>query len=266
MKVTPLDPAKKYTILFTGNSFTYFYDLPHIFTSYAAALGYDFEAVSHTRGGAELTELADANAETGCDIDASLRDRPFDFVVMQEMSTKPAGDPAGFFEGVRGLYEKIKKNGAKPVMYATWGREDGHETLAEFGWTHESMTWKLAASYHAIADEIGASVADVGVAFNIVYRSHPELLPFIHDGSSHPSEAGSCLAAMTLVARITGADMLDIPDSFAPRGADSAHAGFEANGFTVPEFDILRRAAHDAVFGDHPIPDEYRIDAVGMTD
>lgn len=259
MKVTPLDPAKKYTVLFCGNSFTYFYDLPHIFMNYAAAIGYDFEAVSHTRGGAELTELADADAETGRDIDATLKSRPFDYVVMQEMSTKPAESPEGFFDGVTGLYEKIKKNGASPVMYATWGREDGHETLAGYGWTHESMMWKLAASYHAAADAIGASVADVGIAFNYVYRNHPDLLPFIHDGSSHPSEAGSCLAAMTILARITGRDPRDIPDDYAARGADSAHVGFAFEGFAKEEFAILREAAYYAVFAEHTIPDEYRI-------
>ena len=194
-------------ILFIGNSYTYFNQMPEVlFTEILRSVGHTEDSVtSITEGGRYL----DGAGETSDRIDAALAENSYDYVVIQEQSVCPAADPERFWEASRALTEKIYMNGAKPVFYCTWGRRDTSPTLAERGWTHESMTQMLAESYTKIAEETGAEIAFVGPAFTEVYRNHPEIELYDPD-STHPSAAGSYLAALVIYAVIYGADPVQV--------------------------------------------------------
>ena len=68
-------------ILMLGNSFTYFNDMPKLL---AAITGE--EVVSHTRGGAFLSEQLNAETEMGAKTLKALSEEKWDYVVMQEQS------------------------------------------------------------------------------------------------------------------------------------------------------------------------------------
>ena len=59
----------------------------------------------------------------------------------------------------------IKATGAEPIFYATWSRKAGSSILSDYGWTTEDMTWRLAAAYTAIANELDVRVAYAGLGF-----------------------------------------------------------------------------------------------------
>ena len=76
----------------------------------------------------------------------------------------------------------------------TWARRD-----------HPDMTDGLAKAYRDLGAELKAPVAPVGIAFAEAHRRLHSLDLHIYDGS-HPTAAGSYLAAAVIYATITGRD------------------------------------------------------------
>ncbi len=242
-------PAENYQILFIGNSYTYYNNMPEsIFLRILRAAGMNGRITAITKGGWYLIDSADPADEVGSQVENMLAARDFDYVILQEQSTCPALSPGKFYEGVRILAEKLRADGATPILYGTWGRKEGHSVLAENGWTNETMTWKIAAGYEAIGAELDIDVAYAGLAFYDVYTHHSEIELYDAD-KTHPSPAGSYLAAMTLFATITGVD----PTTVDYDGdLDSETAA------------ILREAARKAVFETPEIPAEYKTSSEGV--
>ena len=196
-----------YNILFIGNSYTYFNDMPTaMFKKIAEAAGYDVNVTSITKGGWTLGKHADANDECGGAVDAALANNKYDYVVIQEQSLRPAVSPELFFEGVRALVKKIRANGAVPLLYSTWGRKEGSAKLTELSLTNKTMTEKIADASRSIANELDIAVAYVGLAFYDVCNTNP-CIELYNADMSHPSESGSFLAALTIFSKMFDFDV-----------------------------------------------------------
>ena len=187
-------------ILFIGNSYTYFSDLPSLFADLCRANGHDVRVDSVTAGGRELHECltefySDLNVgdPLGKKISELLAEVEYDVLILQEQSCLPYHNPELFFAGAVGLSSII---GAwRTIMYATWGRMDGSEDLDYFGWTRESMTKGLYDSYCRAAKLVHGEVSPVGLCFAKAVETTPEIDLYDPD-KSHPSYAGSCVAAL----------------------------------------------------------------------
>ena len=179
-------------ILFIGNSYTYFYDLPKLFENVCKENGVDVETDSVTCGGYTLEQFASDDDEHGRRAKELLSNEKYDYVVLLEQSSRPAEDTEKFCSSAKELVSLIRKNGAKPVFYETWGRADWSEDLPYFGWTHEQMQEKLKAAYEKAAKENDAIIVYAGERIHEAYRRGEEV--FDKDGS-HPSPAGSEIAA-----------------------------------------------------------------------
>ncbi len=246
----PAPEKKTYNILFIGNSYTYYSDMPEkLFDPIARSADVKFKVSSLTRGGWYLIDTANPEDELGKLVDAALKNNKYDYVVLQEQSTCPAQLPGKFYDGVRKLVEKIRENGATPILYSTWGRKTGSATLPSLGWTHESMTWKIGAAYEAIANELEIDVAHVGFAFHDVYTNNSDLTNIYADDLTHPSYSGSYLAALTLFAKITETDPTNV----------TFNGTLDANIASV-----LKQAAKKAVFETPEIPEEYKTKSEGI--
>ena len=208
-----LEKNRQYSILFIGNSYTYYNDMPQVFFSAAAnAAGYDRVMVKAvTKGGYYLEAHADENDEIGALVAQALGEQQYDYVVLQEQSVLPAADPERFFRAARSITRKVRKNGAKLVFYCTWGRKTGHPVLSEINMNHDSMTLALKASYTAIAKEQDGLVAHVGSAFHEIYTTYGDTIDVYHTDFTHPSQIGSYLAALTIFGTIVGVDPRTIP-------------------------------------------------------
>ncbi len=174
-------------ILFIGNSFTYYNDMPSILSG---MLGDGHEVKSITKGGYYLSRhLDEDDALEGLAI-KTLTEWDYDFAVLQEQSFCPIGDRERFERGVLGLSRYIRA-GAKPVMYATWAYRDGSEKLKKTGVSYEDMRDKLHSAYYEVGEKIGADTLPVG---NLMYRMiklHPEVDFLNEKDDFHPSLAGS---------------------------------------------------------------------------
>ena len=188
-------------ILFIGNSYTYFSDLPALFASLCAANGQDVRVDSVTCGGRRLHENLNAfcndfnpDDEYSKRISELVEENEYDVLFLQEQSCLPILNPQMFLAGVVGLSTVI---GAwRTVLYATWGRADGSDTLTHYGWTREGMTEGLYNAYCQAAQISHAEVSPVGLCFAALVESHPEIDLYDPD-KSHPSYAGTCVAALS---------------------------------------------------------------------
>ena len=188
-------------ILFIGNSYTYFSDLPALFASLCAVNGHDVRVDSVTCGGRRLHENLNAfcndfnpDDEYSKKISELVEETEYDVLFLQEQSCLPIVEPQMFLAGVVGLSTVI---GAwRTILYATWGRADGSDTLAHYGWTREGMTEGLYDAYCQAAMIAHAEVSPVGLCFASLVESHPEIDLYDPD-KSHPSYAGTCVAALS---------------------------------------------------------------------
>lgn len=192
--------AKKLQVLFVGNSYTYYYDMPQtFFTDMAAKVGYDAEVTSITAGGYFLSQYVDPDDAEGQRLRAVISGKRFDCVVLQEQSTNAIEDEERFFFGVQQLMELIDAD--RYILYATWGRNDGSKDLVKLGLTRQEMTEKLSAAYGKAAKRYGAEVAEVGKAFWEYSLTHDKDELYNPD-MSHPSALGSEIAARVILEQV----------------------------------------------------------------
>ena len=239
------------TVLFIGNSLTYYNDMPtEIFEAMAEDAGYKVKVFRITKGSHKLSKFAQPLDEYGGKVDSALaKENKYDYVVLQEYSPIPvSGDVDQFYTAVRNLSDRIRSAGATPILYSTWGYKTGHSSLKDYGGTTEAMTWKLAAAYRAIGYELGIDVAYAGLAFHDVYSKY-SMLELYNEDLYHPSYAGSYLAAATLFATIFDED----PTTLTFTGTlEERHA------------EVLLEAARAAVFETPEIPREYKVSSMGI--
>jgi hypothetical protein len=188
-------------VLFIGDSYIYVNNVADMLKGIAAGLpdGPAIEVAMAADGGKPLGwHLANGPARM------LLGERQWDWVVLQEHSLLGGyvidGEPRMmppriFHSSARELLKIIRDRNpnAKPLFFMTWARR-GRETQEES---------TLTNAYLDIGAELSIPVSRIGVAFEEVKRTHPDIDLFARDGG-HPSPAGTYLAAAMLYASITG--------------------------------------------------------------
>ena len=193
--------GKPINVLFVGNSYTYYNQMPEdAFASFAREAGYEVSVTSVTHGGYRLSQFADPENEEGKRLRETIDGVHYDFAVLQEQSVTPIKNEEEFFAGVSGLMNLISADNF--ILYATWGRNDESPTLTELGLTREEMTEKLSLAYNSAAEKLGARVAEVGKAF-LEYSKEHSKDDLYNPDMSHPSALGSALAARVIFEQMT---------------------------------------------------------------
>jgi hypothetical protein len=192
---------KPIKILFIGNSFTQRNDLPGLLASLAAGRGLAIQNELISSGGASLRTHWNAGKAA-----AAIKTGEFNYVVLQEQSTLPVKNADRMAENVRLFDGLIKDAGSKTVLYMTWARGHSPETQQA-----------ITDAYNKVGDELDAIVVPVGTVWKNFLAKHSE--PVLYDrDQSHPTLAGSYLAACVFLAVLLKADPLGM--EFCPSGLD----------------------------------------------
>ena len=176
-------------VLFIGNSYTYVNALPWLTQRLAmsAAAAQPMVVAMVAPGGATLEGHWNDGAAR-----RMIDQGGWTHVVLQEQSLRPIRDREMLFTYARLFDEAIKQAGARTVFYLTWARENRPETQAA-----------LTEAFLALADELDALIAPVGMAWQRAFREQPDLALYFRDGS-HPNPTGSYLAACVFYATLFG--------------------------------------------------------------
>ena len=173
---------KPLQVLFIGNSYTYFNDMPVMLAemshSQQGARGLRVKMIAVPA--ATLQQLWDNG-----DAKKAIEEGNWDVVVLQEQSILPTVEPEKMKLYARKFDAIIKEHGAKTALYVTWARKAKPE-----------MQVDLNAAYYSLAKELGSIVVPVGNTWQIALAKDSSIELYMDDGS-HPTSTGSYLAACT---------------------------------------------------------------------
>ncbi|MBQ8208141.1 MAG: leucine-rich repeat protein, partial [Clostridia bacterium] len=230
-------------ILFIGNSFTYYNDMPTaIFPVIAGAAGKEVNVTAITNGGHTLAEFATSTDTYGAKVVTAFAENEFDIVILQEQSHRPISNPESFYSAVRTLKEMARQNGAETYLYATWGYDADHTSLSTYGNDTADMEMKLRSAYEYIGSELNIPVCHVGAAMTYAFTKSDVSL--YKSDNYHPLTSASTLAAMTIFSTI-----YDI---------DPATINATVDGVTEEEMTALKEASSYVYNGDMSVPEEYQ--------
>ena len=184
-------------VLFLGNSYTYVNDLPSTFAQLAGSAGRPVQVSMVANGGETLAQHATSTESLD-----KISSQHWTYVVLQDQSETPAtaiGRDNFTYPAARTLANRVELVGAVPVLFMTWAHRDGMPEAGLSG--YQEMQQQLDAAYIGIAAKLDIPVAPVGFTWDMVRHDHPEIGLWSDDGS-HPSTAGTYLAACVFFASI----------------------------------------------------------------
>ncbi|MDP6869296.1 MAG: hypothetical protein QGI21_00790 [Candidatus Poseidoniaceae archaeon] len=212
-------------ILLMGNSYISSNSLESLLGGVMSSASNQANVSSLTSGGMRLSQHASNVASSGHQWNNTLNNGDWDWVVLQDQSQVP-GFPRSQQEwiaskdGAVQLAEIIEDNDGETILMMTWGRRSGDSNNAWRFPDFSTMQDELASGYLDYRDNITANgdtvwVAPVGLAFEHIHdnvladgddpTSSGNLFYDLYSSDgSHPSLAGSYLAACVLYATITG--------------------------------------------------------------
>ena len=195
--------GKTVRVLFLGNSYTYYHNMPKLVADMAASAGdtlvWEMEAPGGFTFSGHYTSTTSKN---------KIKQGNWDYVVLQEQSQLPAVPYNQLFNNTL-LYARLLdslvndgNNCAETIYYMTWGRKNGDASncasYTSIGWPHFctylGMDSVLRARYETMANDNNATVSPVGAVWRVIRSQHPGIELYDAD-ESHPSVAGSYAAA-----------------------------------------------------------------------
>lgn len=187
--------AKK--ILFVGNSYTYFWNLPQTVEAMAREKAFPLEARQSTSGGTHWGHHW--RGERDLKSREKIENGNFSGVVFQNhsMSALNRVDSMFYFGSLfAGL---VKSKEADMYLYMTWARE----------W-NPYMQSEISEQYMALAEKIGAKIVPVGPAWERARQLRPGF-PLYDDDQSHPSPLGTYLTACVFYGMFSGESPVGLP-------------------------------------------------------
>jgi chitodextrinase len=214
-------------VLFIGNSYTFFNEMPSIVANLASSGGATLNWQSSAEPGYTLQQHAAANS-TAIGL---IKTGGWDYVILQEFSQYPS-EPLSVVEAevfpyasyLHSLVNSYNSN-ARTMFYMTWGRKNGDaERCARLPevCTYEGMDDLTRQRYMIMAMDNQAEVSPVGPVWRYIRQNYPSIELYNADGH-HPSEAGSYAAACCFYAVIFRKDPSLLTYNYTLTPADAAN-------------------------------------------
>jgi hypothetical protein len=177
-------------VLFIGNSYIYYNNLPQMVSLLSDSLNTKLICKKSTFGGSTLGDHW--NSRKGLRTREILEKEQFDIVVIQDNSMWPLehADSVAMFGKL--FCDLIKSKNATPYIYNTWSREATPQTQPAINKVYET----LALETQSVLVPVGSIWAEAKI-------QKPATQLYFTDGS-HPSPLGTFLIALCFVKKITG--------------------------------------------------------------
>ena len=190
-------------VLFIGNSHTYYNYMPHMLSMLVKSENRGFElTIDQCTGEGAGLAWHWKNAPTR----NALREKPWDYVVLQDRSGGPLEEPDSFTKHAGLLDTEIQKQGAKTVLFLTWAHRSRPDTQAV-----------LTHIYKAAAQKFNADLAPVGLAWESIHRIIPEI-ELYHQEDRHANPIGSYLSACVFYSVMLNKSPEGLPARFNYKG------------------------------------------------
>jgi hypothetical protein len=185
-------------VLLVGNSLTYFNDLPSMVQGLANSAALDWEVHSVTIGGASL----DDHIQDGTSV-RLLADEHWDFVVLQQGPSTLPDSRTNLRQGVARFRPLVEQAGGRVALYEVWPDStwSADRFVADFD--------RVRDSYALAALDVHGMFLPAGEAWRTAWGAYPQF-QFYGPDAFHPSAEGSYLAALTIVAGLSGKSVVGL--------------------------------------------------------
>lgn len=186
------------SVLFVGNSYTYFWNLPQSVAALAESQALPVRIRQSTAGGVNLGQHWRGEKELATR--QKITHGNYDIVVLQDHSRQSVDHPDSLRLYMQQLIDLARAHGSRPLLYMTWPRQ----------WDPFMME-PIAQAYHQLSQRHETMLAPVGEAWKMARQMRPELQLYDPDGS-HPSPSGTYLTACVMYAVLFDRSPLGLPD------------------------------------------------------
>lgn len=187
---------KKIKVLFVGNSFTYYYNLPQVVSSMAATQKVIIETRQSTVGGSNLEQHW--KSEKGTKTRYLLEHKKWDYVVFNNHSLSAINTPKSFLEYGKKFVDLVREKGAEPVFMMTWAYK-----------SNPLMQTEITRMYKKLSKITKSDYVPCGLLFAKSRKNRPSLNLF--DDDKHPSSNGTYLLGLAFYKYFTGKTTSKIP-------------------------------------------------------
>lgn len=191
-------------VLFIGNSFTYYWNLPMVVEEMARYSDSHLEIFQSTLGGATLKQHW--NGSRGLTTREILDSQHYDHIVLQDHSTYPLRQRDTSEVYFKKFIDHIQSKDSGIFLYATWM----YPSLETDNYDHE---YPIEAVIKDFAKDSKSPVLPVGRAFKLFRETYPNTLVFTDD-DKHTNPNGTYLAACVIYGKLTGKSPIGLPHLF----------------------------------------------------
>ncbi len=204
------DAAKPYptekdttSILFVGNSSTYYFNVPDKLVLLAESVGVELDVTYCCIGGAYLSQYADANdVERGKLLRSKLNEKKYDIIVVQDNSNCDYSDTKAAMDILMPLFKQTQAQ-AEVMLYERYSSNTDPNQRPVSG-------KRLHDAYTQVAKDFGIEKhAHVADAFLLCYKQNPGIELHFTDNSHH-SDVGAYLIASVMAIEFLGIDLDDV--------------------------------------------------------
>ncbi len=216
-------------ILFLGNSYTNYNNLPNIVSDLALNAGKEIYVESYAPGGQSLYDHA-ISSETSLRINK----KKWDFIILQGTGRRIAypesysSDPS--FEALTSLSQLIHENctSTRILLFMPWADEDGMTWIAGRTEDYFKMQVDIYLKTIEFSKALNLSISPVGWSWYRVLYEKELPLHYLHlDDWNHPNIKGSFLAACVIFSSIFIESTVDNP--YYPSGLDHTEGDYFKN-------------------------------------
>ena len=192
---------KKERILFIGNSFTYYWNLPKVVEEMAVSRSLKWDVYQATLPAAKLEQHW--KGERKLTTKKLVSKKKFSKIILQDQSANPLKNTANTSLYMGSFINNPKSKNSSFYLFSTWLYPGIISPLP-------STPYPIENVMQTIAQDQQAEVLSVGRAFALFQERYPEF-KLLSDDQKHPSPNGTYLAACIIFGKISGQTPVGLP-------------------------------------------------------
>jgi hypothetical protein len=195
--------AQPTRVLFIGNSYTHYNNMPKLLQEMANSKG--LNADIHMDAKSNHTFEMHAKRP---ELYQSIKKYKWDFVIIQGFSRELAQDTSIIdslsLPFLKQILDSVYANNSctNVFLYQTWAYQNGfQDDSLQISWDYQTMSDRIHYGYNYVADRLNLAIVPVGRAWEAVRTNYPEIKLYQED-QQHPTLTGSYLTASCFYAAL----------------------------------------------------------------
>lgn len=192
-------------VLFVGNSFTYFWNVPQMVEAMAKHAKVPLITEQSTVGGSNLKQHW--KSEKGITTRVRLENQQWDYVILQDHSMSTINAEERWKTYNKKFIHHAREKGVQPVLFSSWAYK-----------SNPLMQRKISESYRSLSVDQKTPLIPMGSILKLAREKRPDLDFFFDD--KHLSPIGSYLEALVIYRFLTSQPVSKIPDRLTTEDAN----------------------------------------------